>query len=1026
MKNFLRKAISGLSIFAVMIIPGPDDWTTHQRDTARSGFVAADVSGGVKLGWAKTTENVFDSPLYQRGVYYFTEKRLEGYSIYAVRKEDNAEIWRYNGTGLLTDPIEVYQDSVLIPGQNLICLDGYSGQIKWQTNGGQNTNYHYLMPDNNSLYFWEGGGLFAADIRTGLIQWQHQFPGVQETSYLTLTPYNDLIAVYYGSDGKTYINYVAATNGYTDSVTVAGRMASPLVINSYDLGFLALDGGRMAVIDTYTMELIREFDFGDQTSLPVTDGETVYFLSKNIANQEVSLNSIFTEINMAEESSPYIFTENKKTITSSLLFGQMPDILMVGEKLFFKGVSNEIWQTSFLDGLKKHKIENISSVKKVIVADREFIVLSGDSKKIVSFVLDPKAESNVVISSPYQTGSGYQQYVGQLHSHYVPDIKIPGQKVGPKDTVSKYKEAGYDFIALTEHNQLISNPGVDGITFIENSEEDTQGWGGNHILGIGIKEPINEKLDEQSRVDTIKGQNGFVSLAHPNSSFYSWSTSDLFFVNKFDALEIYNSGIDKAGKYLEIIKDLSPMDNAFATDKWDQLLSKRKKVFATAGDDYTPNNPGFNNASVVVLARDNSQTEILDNLKNGNFYVIQGTDSPRIEIEVTDKISISSSKSSTFRFIGKGGQVLREEENVSASSYSPQGKEIYVRAEIIDDEHNITWTQPFLIDLPEKKTAEGNGTKSLEMEGASLGADTSDTLEISTQNVDAVPSESPKWGYLSPIYNLVTAGQLAGRATLSINYSPQDLLVNEDNLSIFTFDSVANVWDKVSSIVDKVNKKVIAQLDHFSLYTLSSDLESDTIPPSLDILNAGDLLEVSGVADILVSSTDNNITYNVSGYLDKDTLLFSDSDRSDGFSNSVDFSAYPAGRHTIKIVATDGFGNKTEKEIKTKNSSNSEKPQIKITSLNRNKKSCAGFRVKAVSKGIKTAGTGLIYLDNSLLGEVDLSDGHHQYTYTPGDSRTTYKISVSTLQRHKQIKKIIKIVKSCEGSKRKWTRVVVF
>jgi hypothetical protein len=104
----------------------------------------------------------------------------------------------------------------------------------------------------------------------------------------------------------------------------------------------------------------------------------------------------------------------------------------------------------------------------------------------------------------------------------------------------------------------------------------------------------------------------------------------------------------------------------------------------------------------MVLAEEKSPAAILEAIKRGSFYASSGI---RLgEIKVTDGRTISVAAAAArvpgtvFRFIGKGGRVLKEEKAAAPTaevSYTLKGDEGYVRVEAIREDGARAWTQPF-------------------------------------------------------------------------------------------------------------------------------------------------------------------------------------------------------------------------------------------------------------------------------------------------------------------------------------------
>ena len=77
-------------------------------------------------------------------------------------------------------------------------------------------------------------------------------------------------------------------------------------------------------------------------------------------------------------------------------------------------------------------------------------------------------------------------------------------------------------------------------------------------------------------------------------------------------------------------------------------------------------------------------------------------------------------------------------------------------------------------------------------------------------------------GALDTIYNFYTDGNISN-ATVKIKYDPEEIQsqgLNEDGLSLYYFDEETKELEEIPTTVDKENKTLIANLEHFSKYII--------------------------------------------------------------------------------------------------------------------------------------------------------------------------------------------------------------
>lgn len=1032
LKVIWQRIISCSILFAMISWPGTFDWVSYQKNNSHNAYSNQSLTGQFVQKWSKQTSlSHFEMPLYQNGIFYFTEisDATNAFTLYAVRRDDNTELWRYSGSSLTAPTVRVGLNNVIVSGDKLISLNNKTGVKAWEVVAGASSAFTKMSVDLKNVYVWKklssgGFSICLYNIYTGvLINEKNVFEAHSVTEPIIKDP-DSYVA--YNTGTEIVVKYLDTYyGGLYDTVRIPGSTNQPMVF-SEGYGFVTSSTGSVTPIDLYQDTSLKTF-FASSATTVVGQDDRTYFLSNDLLTNSIQLNSLGIDYDWDVDDNIYYIYDYKATpLVNGTAVNPKTTPIIVGDKIYFGMKNGEVWSVG-LDGtgLKKYKVApNGAEITSLILANDTFVATSIDGKTMYAFGFDASVVPAVTLNSPYKNDGDYHEYLGEIHDHYIPDI-LPKSAGTPAKTVQKYKDAGYDFVALTEHNSITPNPNVDGITFIENAEEDTQYPGGNHILATGIKDAVNEKADNQARVNQVENQGGFSSLAHPNSFNYQWKLNNLLQLAGLNGMEVFNSGIDHAGKYLDLaglISGWNVYDEAYATDKWDSLLSNRKIIYATAGDDYTPGNPGFDGGAVVVMSRDNTQAEIMNNLKVGNFYAVQGSKAPRIQVSTDGvEIKVDSNQISTIKFIGNGGKVLKESGSTNDSIYEASGDEIYVRVEVTGDNGLKSWSQPIFVDKKQDKSISGAGAKTLTLDQASLQANTSDTMSASVLSSSDIPSTAPKWGYLSPIYDFATSGSLVGQAELVIDYSSQKLLTAEDSLSIFTFNTASNIWEKVSSTVDKVNKKVTANLSHFSVYTLSSDATDDNVAPTLELANQDEIESVSGQVDLLINATDNNQVYNVSGYLDEQTLVFSDSDGMDGFDQAVDFAKYPVGKHKLTLSATDTFGNRTTKEYSFKIVDPSKTPQIKIIESRRGKDECKKFVIRGKYLNTKGATVVNVFLGNTKLGDVPVKDGTFSYTFDPSVlTENQYIITVKAKDKNGQtVIKKIRVQNGCHNTKSK-------
>jgi hypothetical protein len=309
------------------------------------------------------------------------------------------------------------------------------------------------------------------------------------------------------------------------------------------------------------------------------------------------------------------------------------------------------------------------------------------------------------------TGINMPWYAGNLHCHST----LSDGDTDPKNVAKWYREHGYSFLCLSDHNCLTpideytsNDPDFIGIP---GSEYTCQGEGiQTHVNGFGLQEKIPlpegdlsvvESL--QLGIDGILQQGGLAMINHP-CWLWSFGSEEMKRLKGAKLFEVFNGGITSN----------NGGDNRHeSTDQiWDALLTEGIEIFGVASDDahhyedigVSPK--GFRDAPgtgwVWVQAEELNCEAILESISNGNFIASNGVKLSRLE-RLPEKLSIEIDHQGAKRmsystsFIGREGEVLSVQEGLTPS-YEARGGEGYVRARIESSSGTFGWVQPIFPD----------------------------------------------------------------------------------------------------------------------------------------------------------------------------------------------------------------------------------------------------------------------------------------------------------------------------------------
>lgn len=285
-------------------------------------------------------------------------------------------------------------------------------------------------------------------------------------------------------------------------------------------------------------------------------------------------------------------------------------------------------------------------------------------------------------------------YKGNLHVH----TNISDGKVSPEECIEMYKNAGYDFLAITDHRKIYEGgkeyQGEDflllrGAEFDFNDYTARKAW---HVVGIDMDEgtkvediqyPKGIELTAQHIVDSVIKNNGFAILAHP---FWSLLTfSDLIDLKGYLGIEIWNT---VTGHY---------HNRGDSRIYIDVLAARGKYPLAFAADDTHFYKGDMFGGFIMVNSESLKREDIVRNIKSGNFYSSQG---PQIEQIIIGNGKVYA-KTSPSEFISFMTDSFSSKERVNRNdgipiteaTYTIKEIDSFVRVECKDMEGKRAWSQ---------------------------------------------------------------------------------------------------------------------------------------------------------------------------------------------------------------------------------------------------------------------------------------------------------------------------------------------
>ena len=306
-------------------------------------------------------------------------------------------------------------------------------------------------------------------------------------------------------------------------------------------------------------------------------------------------------------------------------------------------------------------------------------------------------------------------FKGNLHTH---TNKSDGDS-SPEVVVKWYEEEKYDFLVLSDHNHLtILERNKTKLLLIPGEEITLNVPYSIHVNAIGIKKVIEPTIRTtkvktlQANIDNIISAGGLAEINHPN---FRWALNekDLVQVRGAHFLEVFNGNYNTHNYGGGGKKSVEEM--------WDEMLSKKIKIWGVAVDDshhfkeeFAPHRHNPGRGWVEVFAENLSEKNILNSMRNGNFYFSNGVkfkninlNKEKIEIKISGDYfnkglsnSLVTDSKYTTQLISNNGEIIEEVygKSVKFNLIKEIKKYTYFRTKTISSTGSAGWTQPIFFN----------------------------------------------------------------------------------------------------------------------------------------------------------------------------------------------------------------------------------------------------------------------------------------------------------------------------------------
>ena len=306
------------------------------------------------------------------------------------------------------------------------------------------------------------------------------------------------------------------------------------------------------------------------------------------------------------------------------------------------------------------------------------------------------------IINPYKNYPNFSKV--QVHCH----SKWSDGHLDAKRVMQKYRDKGYDFVCLTDHdtqtheiglpftdkhiqwetsrscNDIFKDPGVQGITWIPGLEP----YGEYHLLWLGLtrKHPCKPQEGESlaGTIQWIEQQEGIAVAAHPLAGTHAWPEVALLNIMGLRGVEFETSTVAQ----------------------WDRLLQADKARWGFCSDDSDTKERIDQRGWVIVnwsQAKPGGR-HVIEEMRNGNFYSVRrGSMDSQIyphfqEIKAEfGTIIVTYDGASEVRFISRDGLLPYNVVGTNKASFKCSGSEGYVRIELQNPQGTVAYSQPLFV-----------------------------------------------------------------------------------------------------------------------------------------------------------------------------------------------------------------------------------------------------------------------------------------------------------------------------------------
>ncbi len=291
---------------------------------------------------------------------------------------------------------------------------------------------------------------------------------------------------------------------------------------------------------------------------------------------------------------------------------------------------------------------------------------------------------------------------GNLHCH---SDRSDGQR-SPEEVVGAYRDAGYDFICLSDHFEAEYGWRVtdtrhlrdEGFATIVGAELSSAPWDDRHAFWVTaaglpadfVAPPVG---DHAEAIVRARDAGAFVVMLHPGLNNLPLAAADrLPALDAVHAVEVYNHHL----------ATLAHPDAANGAYNLDGLLEGGRRLLVNAGDDAHFDDPKDRFGGWVEVHCERLDSELLlDSLKAGRYYSTQGpafrellVDDERLRVETSEAYAISLTTGGD-RWQSGQEHTSRDGGRISGADFDlTPFRGTYCRVTVVDAAGRRAWSNP--------------------------------------------------------------------------------------------------------------------------------------------------------------------------------------------------------------------------------------------------------------------------------------------------------------------------------------------